>query len=139
MGRTAQRRQANSANRRLWLNSVLSGTTSGGANPKPVEPLLTCSACGRQAFTLCEGECLPCHDGKVCCVTTADTISRRAVGMLLRQQAAMMDVENELQALLANEDDIKDLLASGDWRHAAIVLTRTAISAYHAALAKGQS
>lgn len=33
MGRTANRRAANSANRSLWLNSTMGGLTSGGANP----------------------------------------------------------------------------------------------------------
>lgn len=33
MGKHAQRRQADSANRSLWLNSVMGGLTSGGANP----------------------------------------------------------------------------------------------------------
>lgn len=67
MGRTAQRRQCNAANRTMtrqsaWLASVLGGTTSGGANPQSVEPLLTCAACGRQAFTLVTGECFGCRE-----------------------------------------------------------------------------
>lgn len=68
MGREAQRRAANAANRELRrgddrLNQELiaegyKGVLTGLAAPSL---LLTCSACKREVFTLVEGECFRCH------------------------------------------------------------------------------
>ena len=71
--------------------------------------------------------------------TLADTVARRAVGMLLGEQAARNAVHDELADLLMKDDDIKNILADGDWTHAGHFLMMTAIGAYHAALVKGQS
>ncbi len=77
MGRTSNRRAANSANRRLGLNAAawfygqsFNGGTRGDSLPyvKPrTEQVLQCSECKRDVFTLVEGQCFVCHapvDGK---------------------------------------------------------------------------
>ncbi len=71
MGRTSNRRAANSANRRLGISAgawfaaqSFNGGTRGDA---PRTPLLQCSECKRECFTLVEGMCFVCHapvDGK---------------------------------------------------------------------------
>jgi hypothetical protein len=71
MGRTANRRAANSANRRLGISDgtwfaaqSFNGGTRGDALTRPI---LECSECKREVFTLIEGQCLLCHapvDGK---------------------------------------------------------------------------
>lgn len=58
MGRTANRRAANSANRRLnaaaWFYSQPGFHVNATATPAN---LLTCKACGKQVFTTVEGYC----------------------------------------------------------------------------------
>ncbi len=70
MGRTSNRRAANSANRRLGLNAAAwFYGQSFHSTPVPAEPqsLTQCSECRRVVFTLVEGQCFVCHapvDGK---------------------------------------------------------------------------
>lgn len=69
--------------------------------------------------------------------TTADKITRRAVGMLLRPTTAYTAVDDEVQALLMQNDEVNNLLAAGDWHEAAWRIREAALAAYHAALAEG--
>ncbi len=71
--------------------------------------------------------------------TVAETVARRSVGMLLRGQLARDAVTAELEALLTQDERLKDMLADWDWAYAAECLSRTAIGTYHSALVKGQS
>jgi hypothetical protein len=71
MGRTSNRRAANSANRRLGISAGVwfygQSFNSGTRGDAPRMPLLQCSECKREVFTLVEGQCFTCHapvDGK---------------------------------------------------------------------------
>ncbi len=60
MGRHAQRRAANSANRAISASAFMAGFSATSAHREPTSPLLTCAACKQQVFTLVEGQCFAC-------------------------------------------------------------------------------
>ncbi len=66
--------------------------------------------------------------------SVAGTVTRRALGMLLRPQIARDAATDEVTALLREDDAVKNLLADGDWSAAAEAIARACIGAYHAAL-----
>lgn len=65
-------------------------------------------------------------------------VSKRAIGMLLRGQAARDAAVDSLSTELAGNDALKQALADGDWDGAAHGMATIVISDYHAALEKGQ-
>lgn len=60
MGRTANRRAANMANRRISAAAWFYGQPGFHSNAASVS-WMNCSACGRLVTTLVEGECFTCH------------------------------------------------------------------------------
>jgi hypothetical protein len=67
--RTSNRRAANSANRRISAATWFYGQSFNGriSDDGPAVPLMTCSECKSECFTLVEGMCFVCHapvDGK---------------------------------------------------------------------------
>lgn len=90
MGRTAKRRAANMANRRISASAWFYGQsfTSATRDPQP-SPLFTCPTCKKQVFTTVEGycssACRPAEGRNVHDWTPAQAEERHACGILNRQ------------------------------------------------------
>lgn len=59
---------------------------------------------------------------------------KRAVGMIQRPQLAKDEATLDLTAYLMEDDAIKNMLADGNWSHAADLIAHIVIDAYHRGL-----
>jgi hypothetical protein len=103
MGRTSNRRAANSANRRLGLNAAAwfygqsfhQSAVPVVSDAQAYAVILQCSECKRDVFTLVEGMCFVCHapvDGKpLRDMTKAQMSEPHTCGVTGRQHVDGMD------------------------------------------------
>ena len=62
--------------------------------------------------------------------SVAAIATRRAIGMLSYPMRARNEAERECAALLTNNEQLRELMADGEWESVAEVITQDIISAY---------